>query len=29
MEVFYHAPETDLGGANAIDFESSKIVAEG
>jgi len=27
--VLYHAPETTLGGANAIDFSQSKIVAEG
>ena len=26
--VLYHAPETTLGGANAIDFDQSKIVAE-
>lgn len=26
--IVYHAPETDLGGANAIDFSQSKIVAE-
>lgn len=27
--IVYHAPETDIGGANAIDFSQSKIVAEG
>lgn len=27
--ILYHAPETTLGGANAIDFAQSKIVAEG
>lgn len=27
--IIYHAPETNLGGANAIDFSQSKIVAEG
>jgi len=27
--ILYHAPETTLGGANAIDFSQSKIVAEG
>jgi hypothetical protein len=27
--ILYHAPETTLGGANAIDFSKSKIVAEG
>ena len=27
--ILYHAPETSLGGANAIDFSQSKIVAEG
>lgn len=27
--VLYHASETTLGGANAIDFSQSKIVAEG
>lgn len=27
--VLYHAPETTSGGANAIDFSRSKIVAEG
>lgn len=26
--VVYHAPETNLGGSNAIDFSQSKIVAE-
>lgn len=26
--ILYHAPETILGGANAIDFSESKIVAE-
>jgi len=26
--VLYHAPETTLGGANAIDFSESKIVSE-
>ncbi|RZJ35279.1 MAG: hypothetical protein EOO51_06490 [Flavobacterium sp.] len=26
--VVYHAPETVLGGANAIDFDQSKVVAE-
>jgi hypothetical protein len=28
-EVIYHAPETNIGGSNAIDFDQSKIVAEG
>lgn len=28
-EILYHAPETTLGGSNAIDFAQSKIVAEG
>ena len=28
-EILYHAPETTLGGTNAIDFSQSKIVAEG
>ena len=27
--ILYHAPETNAGGANAIDFNQSKIVAEG
>lgn len=27
--VLYHAPETTMGGGNAIDFSQSKIVAEG
>lgn len=27
--IIYHAPETNFGGANAIDFSQSKIVAEG
>lgn len=27
--VLYHAPETTLGGANAIDFSQAKIVGEG
>ncbi|RZJ31284.1 MAG: hypothetical protein EOO48_02510 [Flavobacterium sp.] len=27
--VLYHAPETTLGGANAIDFSKAKIVSEG
>src|SRR5690606_16391240 len=27
--VLYHAPETTEGGANAIDFDRSKVVAEG
>lgn len=27
--IIYHAPETNLGGANAIDFSQSKIVTEG
>lgn len=27
--IIYHAPETNLGGANAIDFDQSKIVAAG
>lgn len=27
--IIYHAPETNLGGANAIDFNKSKIVSEG
>ena len=28
-EIIYHAPETNIGGSNAIDFDQSKIVAEG
>lgn len=28
-DVLYHAPETDLGGSTAIDFNQSKIVQEG
>ena len=28
-EILYHAPETTLGGSNAIDFAQSKIVSEG
>ena len=28
-EILYHAPETTLGGSNAIDFSQAKIVAEG
>lgn len=28
-EILYHAPETTIGGSNAIDFSQSKIVAEG
>jgi hypothetical protein len=28
-EVVYHAPETTLGGSNAIDFSQSKIVSQG
>jgi len=28
-EILYHAPETTLGGANAIDFAQSRIVSEG
>ena len=28
-DILYHAPETTLGGSNAIDFSQSKIVAEG
>lgn len=28
-EILYHAPETNLGGSNAIDFSQSKIVSEG
>lgn len=28
-EIIYHAPETNLGGDSAIDFDQSKIVAEG
>ncbi|MCF6128588.1 hypothetical protein L1S35_02820 [Flavobacterium sp. AS60] len=27
--ILYHAPETTLGGSNAIDFSKSKIVSEG
>lgn len=27
--IIYHAPETTIGGSNAIDFSQSKIVAEG
>jgi hypothetical protein len=27
--IFYHAPETTLGGSNAIDFDSSKVVTPG
>jgi hypothetical protein len=27
--VIYHAPETNLGGTSAIDFDQSKIVSEG
>jgi hypothetical protein len=27
--ILYHAPETTIGGSNAIDFSKSKIVAEG
>ncbi|RZJ68040.1 MAG: hypothetical protein EOO50_02840 [Flavobacterium sp.] len=27
--VLYHAPETDMGGTNAIDFSKAKIVQEG
>jgi hypothetical protein len=27
--ILYHAPETNLGGANAIDFSKSKIVSQG
>jgi hypothetical protein len=27
--IVYHAPETTIGGANAIDFSQSKLVAEG
>ncbi|HEX9980564.1 MAG TPA: hypothetical protein VGB50_08355 [Flavobacterium sp.] len=27
--ILYHAPETDLGGATAIDFSRAKIVSEG
>jgi hypothetical protein len=27
--VLYHAPETTMGGSNAIDFDQSKIVSEG
>ncbi|WP_291132573.1 hypothetical protein [Flavobacterium sp. UBA7682] len=27
--IIYHAPETNLGGASAIDFDQSKIVSEG
>ncbi len=27
--VIYHAPETNLGGSNAIDFDQAKIVSEG
>jgi hypothetical protein len=28
-QILYHAPETTLGGANAIDFSQAKIVQEG
>jgi len=28
-EILYHAPETNIGGSTAIDFDQSKIVAEG
>ena len=28
-EIIYHAPETNIGGSNALDFDQSKIVAEG
>ncbi|MEC4004227.1 hypothetical protein OX283_006140 [Flavobacterium sp. SUN052] len=28
-QIVYHGAETDLGGANAIDFSQAKIVAEG
>jgi hypothetical protein len=28
-EVLYHAPETTVGGSNAIDFSKSKIVSQG
>lgn len=28
-EILYHAPETIVGGSNAIDFAQSKIVAQG
>lgn len=28
-EILYHAPETNLGGATAIDFSQAKIVSEG
>lgn len=28
-DILYHAPETTLGGSNAIDFSQSKIVAQG
>ena len=27
--ILYHAPETNLGGANAIDFNKSKVVSQG
>jgi hypothetical protein len=27
--ILYHAPETNLGGANAIDFSKSKVVSQG
>lgn len=27
--ILYHAPETNLGGSNAIDFSQSKIVSQG
>lgn len=27
--IIYHAPETNLGGTNAIDFDQSKIVSQG
>jgi hypothetical protein len=27
--ILYHAPETNMGGANAIDFSKSKIVSQG
>lgn len=28
-EIIYHAPETSIGGSNAIDFSQSKIVEQG
>jgi len=28
-EIIYHAPETNIGGSNAIDFAQSKIVSQG